>query len=48
MKEREVILRLLGPADQQATKPIQPTVRPLYDPAMCFLSCLPLLHFFTA
>src|SRR5262245_29246503 len=32
MEHRDIVLRLLVPADQNPTKPIQPTVRPLHYP----------------
>lgn len=36
MEEREVVLRFLVPANEQATKAIQPRMRPLHHPAPRF------------
>lgn len=43
-----MVLRLLRPANQQATKPIQPAVRSLHHPTVRTPSSLPLLRFLTA
>lgn len=47
-KEREVVLRLLALADQQAMKPVQPVVRALGHPAARFRFGGLLLRFSTA
>src|SRR5262245_48761642 len=37
MKHRDIVLGLLIPTNENATEPIQPTVRPLHHPTSCLL-----------
>ena len=41
MKQTQKILRFLFPSYQDTTKAVHPTMRPLYNPAASFESCLP-------